>query len=554
MPHPAPAERPLGHAGKKQPAPDTASPPVDYLPVQDRWRIGFPEWDRYAHDHSGAAPYVKGRKGDPYRQNVLKGDYPILGNATFLNLTLLSDTLADVRRIPTASGISAAGPGREGFFGDGDQLAASSKLLISADLFHGAAAFRPVDWRVRLTPVLDINYLDVQERGVVNIDVREGTQRTDEHLGFQEAFGELKLLDVSPYYDVMSIRLGIQGFVSDFRGFLFADNEPGVRLFGTWASNRTAWNVTYFDMVEKDTNSLLNTLDSRDQRVWVANLYRQDFIWLGYTASLSVHLNLDNASVHFDENGFLVRPAAIGSLQPHEIDVTYMGWTGSGHVGRLNLTHQIYYATGDDTENPVAGRAIDVDAWMAALELSVDRDWWRPRLQIFWSSGDGDPRDDRGEGFDTIFDNPFFAGAGSSFWVRQAIPLTGTKVRLVSESSLVPNLRPSKEEGQANFVNPGLRLLGAGVDVEITPRLKGTANLNLLSFDDTSSLELLLFQSGIDRDLGIDVGLGVQWRPYLNNNLLINATASTFLPGAGFKDIYTEETLFSIFGSVTLVY
>jgi len=550
-----PPEAPIGYAGRTPTSPG-APGADDFLPIEDRWRIAFPDWDRYAHGRRRAAPYTHGRWYDPYHQNVLKADYPILGNATFLNLTLVSDTVSDARRLPTPSGVSGEEPGNEAFFGGDNEVAAASSLVVSLDLFHGATAFRPVDWRVRVTPAASLNFLKAEERGIVNIDVREGIDRTDHHVGSQEAFVEAKLFDVSPNYDVVALRAGVQGFLSDFRGFLFADNEPGIRLFGNWASNRSSWNLAYFRMFEKDTNSLLNTsnIDSRDQRVTIANLYRQDFLWPGYTASLSIHRNEDHASTHFDKNGFLVRPAAVGTLQPHDVDVTYLGWTGSGHIHRLNLTHALYHVSGDDSENPIAGRAVDVDAWMAAVELSCDRDWMRYRGQLFWASGDDDPVDGDAKGFDTIFDNPLFAGAGTSFWVRQGIALTGTKVKLVGPSSLLPSLRSSKEEGQANFVNPGLRLIGAGADEEITPKVRGSANLNLLWFEDTSSLELLLFQSGIDRFIGTDLGLGVQWRPWLNNNVIVTGTASTLFPGSGFEEIYSGRQLFSITGSLTLVY
>lgn len=551
----SPPDSPTGYAGRRPP--ERGAPGADdFLPIEDRWRIAFPDWDRYAHGRRRAAPYAKGKWYDPYHQNVLKGDYPIFGDATFLNLTLVSDTVGDTRRLPTSSGVSGADPGNEEFFGGDNEFAAASNLILSLDLFHGAAAFRPVDWRVRVTPAANVNFLNAEERGIVNIDVREGTERTDSHVGLQEAFAEAKLFDVSPNYDIVSLRAGIQGFISDFRGFLFADNEPGIRLFGNWASNRSSWNLAYFRMFEKDTNSLLNTsdLDSRDQRVFVANLYRQDFLWPGYTASLSLHVNQDHPSTHFDENGFLVRPAAVGTLQPHDVDVTYLGWTGSGHIHRVNLTHALYRVTGEDSENPIAGRSLDVEAWMGALEVSYDRDWLRYRGQIFWASGDDDPVDGEGRGFDTIFDNPLFAGAGTSFWVRQKIALTGTKVQLVGPSSLLPSLRSSKDEGQANFVNPGLRLIGFGADEEITPKVRSSVNLNLLWFEDTSSLKLLLFQSDLDRFIGIDIGLGVQWRPWLNNNVMVTGTASTLFPRSGFEDIYTGRQLFSFTGSLTVVY
>ena len=76
----------------------------------------------------------------------------------------------------------------------------------------------------------------------------------------------------------MSVRAGIQPFASDFRGFLFRDNNLGVRLFGTWGRNRNQWNLAYFDQLEKETNSELNLFERRKQRVLVANYYRQDFL------------------------------------------------------------------------------------------------------------------------------------------------------------------------------------------------------------------------------------------------------------------------------------
>ena len=51
-----------------------------------------------------------------------------------------------------------------------------------------------------------------------------------------------------------------------------------------------------------------------------------------------------------------------------------------------------------------------------------------------------------------------FAGGGFSFWNRMAIRLAGTGVTLVNRGSLLPDLKTSREEGQPNFVNPGLRL------------------------------------------------------------------------------------------------
>ena len=90
----------------------------------------------------------------------------------------------------------------------------------------------------------------------------------------------------------------------------------------------------------------------------------------------------------------------------------------------------------------------------------------------------------RAVGFDTILDDPNFAGGDFSYWQRQPIKLLG--VNLKQANSLVPDLRAAKAEGQANFVNPGLDLVNSGMDFEVTPKLRLVSNANLLWFDRTA--------------------------------------------------------------------
>ncbi len=61
--------------------------------------------------------------------------------------------------------------------------------------------------------------------------------RADDFVGIQAAFVDKHLRNVSDRYDFDSIRVGIQPFSSDFRGFLFQDNQLGVRLFGNRRNN-----------------------------------------------------------------------------------------------------------------------------------------------------------------------------------------------------------------------------------------------------------------------------------------------------------------------------
>ena len=332
-------------------------------------------------------------------------------------------------------------------------------------------------------------------------------------------------------------------------------NRPGLKLSGNYASNRYQWNLAYFRPLEKDTNSGLNTVfEDRHQNVIIANLFRQDTLWPGYTAELSLHYNGDDASRHFDNNGFLVRPALIGDARPHNIRVGYLGWAGDGHIKRLNVDHAFFEAIGHDSHNPIAGREVDINAQMAALELSYDRDWLRFKGSFFWASGDRNPTDSTARGFDAIFDDPFFAGGPFSFWQRQGIKLTDTNVNLTSPGSLLPSLRSSKIEGQANFVNPGLFLWNAGLSGKLTPKLIADLNVNCIRFQETNPVKLVLFQHGIGDEVGVDYSLGLRYRPLLIDNIILVAAVAGFSPLGGFQDIYGARTLWQVFTAATFTY
>jgi hypothetical protein len=94
-------------------------------------------------------------------------------------------------------------------------------------LFQGDTSFRPVDWRFRISPEIDLNFLQTRERGLVNINVQDGTNRFSAWTGMQQAFVEAKIHDLSPNFDFLSVRAGIQQFVSDFRGFHFCRRAAG---------------------------------------------------------------------------------------------------------------------------------------------------------------------------------------------------------------------------------------------------------------------------------------------------------------------------------------
>ena len=538
---------PTGFTGGTSVEPTERQNTDHFIPIEDRWRIGTPTWDRYGKGHPPVDdyPFVQGAWWDPYNQNVLKGDYPIAGQDVFMRLGFRTTNLVEYRQtpIPTTPTEATQNPGEFEFFGNPNQFLFAQYNSASIDLFKGDSVFRPIDWRFKVNLIFNQNYLKVYELGVVSPDVTDGTNRHRTFWSLEEWFYESKIADTSPNYDFVSVRAGSQFFSSDFRGFIFADTNRAVRLFGNRLSNQDQYNVIWFDQTEKDTNSFLNTFDDRHQNTLIANYYRNDFVFPGYNTQVSFHYNRDQASTKFDDNGFLVRPDPVGVYAPHQVDAYYLGWSGNGHINRYNVSHAAYYVTGRDELNPLAGQAQDIHAFMGALELSYDRDWARFRCSYFYASGDSDPNDTQANGFDAIFDNPNFAGGEFSYWNRQQIKLFG--VNLVQRQSLIPNLRSSKFQGQTNFVNPGIQLVNFGFDADLTTKFKWINNANYLWFNQTESLEVYTFQEKVRNEIGLDLSSGVEYRPLLNNNILIVGGISGLLVGNGFRDLYQP-----LYGSV----
>jgi hypothetical protein len=257
----------------------------------------------------------------------------------------------------------------------------------------------------------------------------------------------------------------------------------------------------------------------------------------------------------YDRAGFLVRPDPIGAATPHNVEAYYLGWTSEGHIGPINVSHAFYQALGNDTRNPIAGRSIDINAQMFFLELSKDFDWMRYQASAFVTSGDNNPTDGHGRGFDTIMDLPQIMGGEFSYWNHQSIRIADRGgVALTQTNSVVPDLRSSKIDGQANFVNPGLFMANVGATAELTQQVRLIGNVNYIRFITTAPIELLLKQPNIDENVGIDLSLGVEYRPWLNNNVIVRGFGAILQPFDGFKDIYQSTTLFQVGTQMLLVF
>ncbi len=559
--------------------------------VRSRWDERYKQQARYPDPETAETPFQDQLPyiWHPYEQSILKGDVPLIGEDVFVRLTAGSLTVLETQRVPTPSGISGARPDNADFFGDGDSFFVQDNTFLRIDIFQGETeVFKPPLWRLTLQPVYNVNYFETTETGALQPDPRgdetvkvapvipaaaafnpatfsraialaqqnailepapteyeeKVVTRTRQQLTLQEGFLEVRLAEYSSTYDFVSARGGLQLFNSDFRGLVFNDTNLGYRIFGTAENNLWNYNLAYFDLREKNTNSELNTLNDRDQDVFIANLFRQDFIWPGYAVNFSGIVNMDSGNRHYDGNGFLARPNPVGQLDDnadHEVRSYYLGFSGEGKFGRVNISHSFYQAFGTDEFNGYSNKEVEINAQQAHVEVSYDRDWIRYKATLFYASGDADPNDGQANGFDSVLDNPNLIGGPFSYWVRQGFNLGGTSARLKQRNSLIPNLRSSKFEGQSNFVNPGVMIVGLGTDIELTTETRLFFNANYIRLVETAGLKQTLFTDEINNELGYDISLGIIARPLLNDNVVITAGIGVFLPAKGYQDIYGQN-------------
>lgn len=542
-------------------APPPEAFPADQIPVPDRWRL---------IETLGLA---KERWFDPYNQNTLKGDRPlnagnwpfITGHDWFFAANLVSDTVIEPRTFPIPVGVQTTErPQSLDVFGKDASYVLSQTFIAGAALIKGSTAFMPPHVEYRVTLALNVNYANVPERRVLFVEPSKGSDRLDHFLGVQEAFVDYHIRNVSERYDFDSVRVGIQPFQADFRGFLFNDQQLGVRLFGNRDNNRVQYNLAAFWRLEKDTNSGLNAVLQRPRDDWllIANVYRQDFLIPALTSQVTVAWNINREAdeVEIDDNGFPVRPALLGSLRGRSYDAVYLGYNADGRIGRINLTASAYTALGEDRNSFFTDRPADIRAYFAAAELSYDKDWMRFRLSGAWASGDSDPFDDTEGGYDAVFENPIFAGADTSYWIRQSIPFAGggRAISVNGRNGLLNSLRSSKEQGQSNFNNPGLMLAGAGADFDLTPELRVSANANHLWFEDTAVLQALRVEGSIPKEIGWDLSTAAIWRPKATQNIVFRLSGATLLAGDGFRDLFDRlgngRAFYSVLANAILSY
>ena len=515
------------------PTPDSATMQA---PVpQDRWRV----IDSIGYPSNVVNPYAT--------NNLLKGDrplmdQPILGGDWFFNGTATSNTLLESRRIPAAAVVGSP------FLDPRQQLFESQTTSLDAVLYRGDTIFQPPDFQFRFTPIF--NYSSTHTDG-------ESTSTSANTFGAQALFVEAHLRDVSANYDFDSVRIGIQAVDSDFRGFILSDQPVGIRVFGTRDNDIYQYNIGLFRPLPKNSarqDEFGAGLPDND--ILLANLYIQDLFVRGLTSEVLFIYDRNRApgteilaqQQPGDGSAMFVDGAR------HNYDVAYMGYSVDGHLGKWNLTGSLYELLGVEEQSEFGVSHTHVQANFAAAELSRDFDWIRVRGSGLYASGDSNPFDKTAHGFDGISVSALFAGADSSFFIHQQIPLALDQINLKVRDSFYPDLRSAAQPGESNYENPGLRLVGLGTDLDFSPALRLSFDANHLWFDQTATLTDILGRAIPGRDIGTDVSFDLFYRPLASQNIIMRLTAARLLASQDTRVLTGGSAPFSAFFNLILTY
>ena len=513
------------------PTPDTTALPSPN--TQDRWRV----IDALGYPNTLTNPYAT--------NNPLKGDRPlldrpILGGDWFTNNTVTSNTVVEERRIPVSAQQDTP------FLAPRQQQFDSQTVSVDTVLYRGDTIFQPPDFQFRFTPIF--NYSDTRT---------DGAQTSTKTFGTQALFIESHLRDVSANYDFDSVRVGIQAVNSDFRGFVLADQPLGIRFFGTRDNDIYQYNVGWFRPLPKNAarqDEFGAGLPAND--ILLANLYVQDLGRPGLNSEFLFMYNRNRTPgtqiVAAAQPGTTAATFIDGAH--HNYDVAYLGYSVDGHLGRWNLTGSLYELLGIEEQSEFGVSHARVQANFGAAELSRDFDWIRLRASGLYASGDSNPFDKTAHGFDGISQSALFAGADSSFFIHQQLPLVLDQINLKTRDSLFPDLRSAAAPGASNFENPGLRLVGLGADLDFSPAVRLSLDANHVWFDQTATLIAVLGREIPGRDIGTDVSFDLFYRPLDSQNIILRLTAARLLAAAATQPLTGGDAPFSAFFNLILTY
>ena len=174
----------------------------------------------------------------------------------------------------------------------------------------------------------------------------------------------------------------------------------------------------------------------------------------------------------------------------------------------------LYALFGQDRTTSSPGGRRGSRSFFAAAEPSYDFNWMRMRGSALFASGDGNLFDNVQRGFDAIFENPIFAGADTSYWIRQTILFAGGGRAVCSTTATASWSTCARRRSRASPTS-SIRARSCSAPAPISTSRPSSACPPTSTTSGSTRPRCLsaASQGTIRNDIGWDVSAAAIWRP-----------------------------------------
>lgn len=350
----------------------------------------------------------------------------------------------------------------------------------------------------------------------------------------------------------------------DGGGLVYADDNPGFWLDGSWNNDQVTWSIAYhklknFAWQPTATDALKSKqffdMDT-DRDVWAG--------WLKYKLTEDHSLKffyiydyIRNMPVRDFLSAISGGAAGITGNPDPQIDSHHIGgyWTGKFGPVQAMLEGVYQFGSADKTGLSRYGRSEDYDikAYAFAGDISVDlKDFFgftvKPHAGFIYTSGDDDPTDDELNGYEGVANAQRFATAfgGENTIIADNNFVLGTALygfipEFYGNGTPVPTggLQNFQGLGNGRGDNPGMTMLSFGITFVPQKFLIYRTNANVFWWNEDFYVRSWVNPAINTR---VDSGyVGTEWDNEitlaLNKHVFIKAQWALFFPGDVIKDV-----------------
>ena len=352
----------------------------------------------------------------------------------------------------------------------------------------------------------------------------------------------------------------------DGAALVYADDNPGFWLDGSWGGDQVTWSVAYHKLKEWEWQPSGGAALKPENRSFFDEDSDRDVL----AGWLKVKLNNDQSLKFFYVYDYIRnmpvidllgaisggKAGIVGNSRP-EVDSHHIGgyWVGKFGIFQAFLEGVYQFGSADETGLSRYGRAenYDIKAYAFAGDLSADlKEFFgfsvKPHVGFIYTSGDDDPNDDELNGYEGVANAQRFAAAfgGENTIIADTNYVLGTALygfipEFYGNGTPVPTggLQNFTGTGNGRGDNPGMTMLSFGITIMPEKFLIYRTNANVFWWNEDFYVTSWVNPAITTK---VDSGyVGTEWDNEitlaLNKNVFVKAQWALFFPGDLIKDV-----------------